>query len=164
MKIIFLDIDGVLNSDAWFTKLSENKMIYFSVVRDLDKDAVKILNRIIKESGAKIVISSSWRLMFTLDEIKTVLKDNGFEFVNEIIDITPKRHTFPSRRGNEIQEWITVNQFKGPFVIIDDDGDMEHLMDRLVQTSWSHGLKEEHIPKCLKLLNQEVSERKGRFE
>ena len=52
-KIIFLDIDGVLNSETY----DKNR-----TAGAIDPECAKRLNRIIKETNADIVISSSWKL------------------------------------------------------------------------------------------------------
>ena len=61
MKVIFLDIDGVLNSET-FSK--DNHKVYLAtgeIKPDVDEKAVQRLVTIIKETNAKIVLSSSWR-------------------------------------------------------------------------------------------------------
>lgn len=46
-------------------------------------------------------------------------------------------------RGHEIQEWLDDHPFVQRFVIVDDDGDMAHLMSKLVQTDFTDGLTKE---------------------
>lgn len=155
MKLIFLDIDGVLNNDNWWKRNNSAgtpvRLVIDDTV-DFDKDSMKVLNTIIEKTGAKVVISSSWRNYYPLEVLKKVLKDNGF--VGEIIGKTPKSVPHPNRRGNQIQRWIHDNNFEGKFIILDDNADMEHLLPKLVQTSWANGLREEHIEKCLKLFGE----------
>ena len=71
MKVIFLDIDGVLNGNSYFTgalvKLKMRKLFRFiekKFNRDLygvHKDKVRRLAKIVHKTGAKVVMSSSWR-------------------------------------------------------------------------------------------------------
>ena len=59
MKVIFLDIDGVLNSDEYVDKVKKSDIQ--GIERDIDIEKVKLLKRAIDETGAKVVLSSSWR-------------------------------------------------------------------------------------------------------
>ena len=66
MKIIFLDMDGVLNSDHYWNK--QDRGITYSKgdwigwwIQSFDPDAVKVLNKIIESTSAKIVFSSNRR-------------------------------------------------------------------------------------------------------
>ncbi len=66
MKIIFLDIDGVLNHMYWLKKMKgvEGDKKFF------DPDCVRRLNTITDKTGAKIVLSSSWRIGKTKEQLK----------------------------------------------------------------------------------------------
>lgn len=57
MKVIFLDIDGVLNSDDYID-IAKNSQ---AIERHIDIDKVKLLKKTIDETGAKTVLTSSWR-------------------------------------------------------------------------------------------------------
>ena len=59
-KIIFLDIDGVLNSMELFDKLEESNIEPFMGI-DVDEDNLEQLRYIVEKTGAQIVLSSSWR-------------------------------------------------------------------------------------------------------
>jgi hypothetical protein len=130
MKIIFLDIDGVLNNDFWFEKRLElgfdpesDKDIYDKIWY-LHPDKVKLLNKLIQKTGAKVVLSSSWRknpegeLDFALERLC---------FSGKIIDKTPVLYApFSVPRGVEIKSWLTNNKHLDihSYVILDDDKDM----------------------------------------
>ena len=60
-KILFLDIDGVLNTQRWHKKMVEGHAPKDSFGYDFDPEAVANLCRIIEATGAEIVISSSWK-------------------------------------------------------------------------------------------------------
>jgi len=149
MKIIFLDIDGVLNCAEWAQKEYDKGNIH-ALQENFDTAAIVHLNTIIEQSGAKVVISSSWRLMYSLAHIETLLIKHGFKGV--ILGITPPRQSLTSRRGNEIQAWLASVPQVTKFVILDDDSDMLHLLPFLVQTNWETGLQEYHIDRALNLL------------
>jgi len=143
MKIIFLDIDGVLNTSEYMGSIqgSEEEM------KAIDPQAVKILNDLITDTGAKVVITSTWRRFVPFTEICYTLENKGLTNINSIIGMTryllPRKMSMPSTpRGKEIQEWI--NGFGSEnitkFVIIDDDSDMVHLMPNLIKINNKVGL------------------------
>lgn len=153
MKVIFLDFDGVLNSHAWWELRPKPFVgIKRSRIDDLEicPENIRQLNAIVSETGAKVVVSSTWRLTRTVKELRDILHRNGF--IGDVIDKTP---VLPSRRrGLEIQDWIDNNCKDCVFVILDDDSDMEHLLPFLVKTSlFSGGLKAEHVQKAVEVLN-----------
>ena len=122
-KIIFLDIDGVLNVIG--QGYDEFGQIFHPHLENN-------LHHIIKETNAKIVISSTWR-MNGLSEMKRMWKYRNL--AGEVIDITPTEVDVVNRgtceffdqvdRGYEIQQWIDDNKDKiHSYCIIDDDNDM----------------------------------------
>ena len=143
-KIIFLDIDGVLNHEKFYKEFTEeghDDMKEF-FMNQIDPNSVKNLNILCDETGAKIVISSTWRhsgIEYCVD----ILTKCGL--TGEIIDITPTLRD-DCLRGNEILKWIKDNELLvGPYyqfteyVILDDDSDMLYwqrnnfiLIDRFV--------------------------------
>ncbi|WP_373776511.1 HAD domain-containing protein, partial [Porphyromonas loveana] len=78
-KVIFLDFDGVLNSGDNSRAISqllsdESEMQRISIAGfEFDERCVRWLTYIINSTGAKIVISSSWRLNYTLEEMRAIL-------------------------------------------------------------------------------------------
>ncbi len=127
MKIIFLDIDGVLNvypqgSDKYGSKFHTHFM-----------DNLKI---IVEKTDAKIVISSTWR-MAGLDEMQDMWKHRNL--AGEVIDITPNHMVKTGstlQRGKEIQEWLEFHPEVVNYIILDDDTDMEeYQMNNFVQCS-----------------------------
>ena len=129
MNIIFLDIDGVLNSDAWLA--SENKKTLEYPLDQFDPRTVKLLNRIIEKTEAKIVLSSTWRLNRSIEDIQEIFKKVGI--IGEIVSVTPdlKNTQKHITRGNEILAWCIENEdligvsYKhyNSYAIIDDGND-----------------------------------------
>lgn len=158
MKIVFLDIDGVLNSDGWY-KSGEAKKAYekTKIVSDyhFDPNAWKWVEKLLIETGAKIVLTSSWR-NFNLEATLKDFTGTKFEVLNKyIVEITPRlrlRH-----RGKEIETFIKNTDIEiDGYVIIDDDTDFN--IDQLpyfVRTDWFHGITEENYNKAKKILNNE---------
>ena len=166
MKIIFLDIDGVLNSrvygDSEFylistAGLSDAEIMLTMHHHHLDPNAIKILNDLVKRSGAEVVLSSTWRGRYSPEEMTAMLKDRGGEF--EIKFSTPKLFgKISSRisRGKEIAHYLKMLEVQPEsFVILDDHDDMIHLKPFLVQTTMEYGLTTDDIEKALKILNPE---------
>jgi len=132
MKIVFLDIDGVLNSHAWF---EENHPNNHHPEGHLSPHHIAELNRVVSVTGAKVVVSSTWRMGWIIGEIQRMLSDKGFQ--GTLVGMTPVRNRLC--RGDEIQEWLDGRNVEA-FVIVDDDSDMGSLLDHLVQTNFSTGL------------------------
>lgn len=184
MKVIFLDIDGVLNGygpaqfRTWktFQKIGLGRW-YKKHRRDpfgVHPEKVRRLARIIRKTDAKIVMSSSWRHGFWQREYEELtsggkrLHDLFNKFGIEVMDITPTRN---DGRGMEIKEWLDAHHGKvESFVILDDErellGDMAD--DReFIQTSSTTqggmitgnpqektGLKRRHVKAAIKILNR----------
>jgi len=147
MKIIFLDIDGVLNSVNSF------KYQHRRNIQDYDEPFphyVKILNLILRKTDAEIVLSSTWRI-HGLDYMNKLFEQCGI--IKQIFSMTPRLHI---KRGLEIQRWLDDHKDLEieSFVIIDDDSDMEHLMDHLVKTDNKTGLTKKYIQPILERLNR----------
>ena len=126
MSYLFLDIDGVLNSQLYYERLKaeNNDVMPKGGVSDLDTRAMVFLNSFIEDTKVEVVISSTWRAHATIDELQVEFEERGFE--NEIKDFTPHVNALGVVRGNEIRAWINENensQYK-QYVIFDDDSDM----------------------------------------
>lgn len=169
MNIIFLDIDGVLNS---FEKLSDpllpkhewnpEAMERYGISLDVWPIYVERLNRIIaKCDNCKIVMSTSWRLG---DEawwmaLKESLYEMGVgaEIIGKTCDpfqTMDANGDFPgkwSKRHEEIQKWLDEHAGVKGFVILDDDWDAE-IPGHFVKTSHMHGMQDEHVEEAIKIL------------
>lgn len=152
MKVIFLDIDGVLNSHEFFERTKENRDGFYDPsdgetwLAMLDEACVARLERLVAEHDAKVVISSSWRCVLEHDEIERLLRVKGF--TGKVIGATTKSYGLvPDRdtvRGDQIQHWLNANPVDS-YVILDDNSDMAHLEPRLVLTKWATGIKDEDV-------------------
>ena len=160
-KIIFLDIDGVLNHENFYKKRYEKRYQEDALAypySEIDPESVENLNSLIESTGAKVVISSTWRhsgLEYCLD----VLNFHGFK--GDVIDITPDLSRHGGLRGNEILKWVEDNEKLigskhnfTEYVILDDDSDMLYwqrnnfiLVDRYV------GLTPGDVFRAKKILN-----------
>lgn len=136
MKIIFLDIDGVLNSSNFLFK---TKGIIVDPNDLIDKDNVSILNSITDATNAKIVISSDWRHGFigNFNKLKSVMKNHGITG-----DIHGMTHTASDNRGKQILDWINDSYTKVDcYIVLDDNStDVDKVDRRLVRTNSIYGL------------------------
>lgn len=132
MPVIFLDFDGVLNSLR--TALAFGGFDG----HQLDPAAVGLVARLAKESCAQVVISSSWRVGRTLDDLREILRSYSAALADRVIGMTPRIN---GPRGAEIAKWLAENDGAGRgYVIIDDDSDMlDGQLPHFVQTSMRDG-------------------------
>jgi len=126
MKILFLDVDGVLNS-------YKTGGMYA-----LKKNCLRRLQKIVEETGCEIVLSSTWRKdEYALRRLKRVLAYRGVK----IKDTTPN---LGGIRGGEINWWFEMNNLKPitfRYAIVDDDSDMlDEQLPHFFQTDPEYGL------------------------
>lgn len=155
MKIIFLDIDGVLNAeiDDDVPIAFSNSGIKYRDFNDLPVErCVNNLNKILKATKAELVISSTWRIIHTSTSLMYIFFMCGIE-PPYIYGLTP--YLPGERRGTEIAEWLDDHEEATNFVILDDDSDMENLMDHLIQIDSSIGLTDADADKAIEMLNKE---------
>lgn len=156
MKVIFLDIDGVLNSRAYDRKRNWNEQT------DIDETRLPLVKKIVDETGAKIVLSSTWREHWSKDP---TLCDGDGVYINktfakfglEVFDKTPDLG-IKFDRPDEINLWLETTQeaIEG-FVIIDDYRyAWGKLADRFVKTNphLGLGIEEEHVQKAIEILKE----------
>ncbi len=132
MKVIFLDKDGVLNSDEYFDNM---KWLYTDGVEsDVDIGKVKLLKKAVDETGAKVVITASARYTRSGRLLTQLLRDLQIP-----VDLTPFINNI---RGKEIKQWLADNPGTEDFVILDDEifqSYDEALMKKLIKISTGNG-------------------------
>lgn len=170
-KIIFLDIDGVLNHEQWFCwrhyNIKNGTSLSASYIEDgfsdrestllsmIDERSVANLNHIINETGADIVLSSSWRSTVDSEENKLtnfILVKKGL--IKEFYDVTPM---CGKKRGGEIEQWLNSQNDRDAinYVIIDDDTDMlDKQKDNFVNVDAFVGLTWHDAEKAIEILNK----------
>lgn len=150
MKVLFLDIDGVINSEQsavfWNREGKDNGGLSR---RDPDFCPIACSNLLsIFEDcpDVKIVVSSTWRLGETIESLEELLFTKVGIPRGTVVGITP---AFRGDRGLEIADWLKRHPEVTKFAIVDDDADMAHLMPHLKHTSWRHGLlRQDAIDLC----------------
>ena len=165
--IIFLDVDGVLNSNAYFENNKDKSK------NDISDFHLQMLAKIYHACDAKIVLSSSWRELDDPSDIHVYwmweyLVDSLAKYDMEIIDKTP---VIGMNRPLEIKTWLDNRPDKEHirFVSLDDDFSTEHYEEYgiehcLVKTKFwcieecDGGLQEKHVEAAIKILNGETND------
>lgn len=146
MNLIFLDVDGVLNSHR---KLKEVYDIthkpHSGYKYPFDEKSLKNLKRLVEETDSKLVITSVWRKDEEgRDTLVNALKE--YELDQYIIGYTP---ILNKRRGIEIQAYLEQLDYIPNFIILDDNSDMEELINHLVKTNIKVGLTESNVEEAI---------------
>jgi hypothetical protein len=160
-KIIFLDVDGVMNGTQ-----TASKGIMYQWHPGIEPEKVALLNQIIEQTGAEVVLSSTWRLHYKQVEMREYLKQQGFRGVMR--DFTPdhsKTGRFDQRncrvmRGDEVKAWLEEQKQRGRWnithhVIFDDDTDF-HPDQPWIHTDYMTGMMPAHVDIAVKILTEPV--------
>ena len=158
MKVLMLDIDGVLNSMENIYGKPQQRLLIDGVLSPkwtgIDYDAVHILNSIIEQSQCQVVLSSDWRIKIGVADTLATMRAAGYKY-----DFFGRTNSI-GLRGIEILDWIknwNENQ-QDPithWAVLDDDDDDCKLVaveDHLVFVSGTFGLMQIHVPQVLRLL------------
>ena len=163
MKVIFLDFDGVLNCVKSKSRAPFSQLIWYV---GLDSDKMRNLAKIVQETDAKIVLTTTWREHYTIGAYKQ--EDPVGKYVNnkfrkvelKIYDkIEPGRRF---NRGRGVKKWLEEHPEVTDFVILDDEemgyyNDYDLFDPHFVKTFWDgHGLTENCVNAAIKILNGEL--------
>lgn len=137
MKVLFLDIDGVVNCE----KTAQRHRGYIGI----DPHMAFIVGKIFLNTDAKLVLSSTWRLW--PETRREVAKQ-----VYEIFDVTEDIR--PGFRGAEVRKWLSEHPEVERYAILDDNTDFyPDQMPNFFRTYWSTGITEEIAQKVIDHLN-----------
>lgn len=152
MKVLFLDIDGVVNNQNNFSPIAKRTPY------PIDSYCAFLIGRIQIRTGCEVVLSSSWR---HYPEAIKIVSDS----VVKIFDKTPdhiewdgvkrfaRGREWPHElRGDEINAWLQNHQEVTKYAILDDDGDF-YDDQPLFQTSFKEGITDEIAEKVIAYLN-----------
>lgn len=168
MKVVFLDIDGVLNTSDTFQKRYFKYQKTGIISLEIDEFRLKYLKNLIIETDAKIVLTSTWRIFFKKEfnsikpisekskELSTLFSKYGIE----IYDMTPFIET--RWREKEIELWLNNNEVDSFVIFDDEDYDLQNYKDNLILikddkhefNQNKNGLSKKHINDAINILNK----------
>lgn len=154
MNILFLDVEGVLNSHKYLCRKYEEKgRVVLTREEFFDPECMKILKVIVDLYDFYVVITSSWKIAEY-----HILKEVFSKYEISIYDRT---NNYGDMRGQEIIDWLKDYQnIVKNYVILDDDifKDYEStgVMSHLVKTSFNseHALEKKHIYEVEQVLKE----------
>ena len=155
MKIVFLDIDGVLNFGGCTERAPSG------CIGILD-DKLILLKRIIDETNAKIVLVSTWKFGWEKDNKNDMVLDCVYmaeKFAQHGLYIYDKTYDRGFNRGQGITEYLfNTEDVVESWIVIDDEVFVDYeengVMDRLIKTCFGNdGLLEHHVEEAIKKLN-----------
>ena len=161
INIIFLDIDGVLN-----TKTTVERCGPYIGIED---QKLELLKELVKQTKAYIVLVSTWKEFWYHDPIYKYRQDELADYLDEafarhLIKVTAKTHELnPFKRGEGILDYLKFIKGNGirvnNFVILDDlmfDYRQTNLEEHLIKTNSQCGLQRKHILKAVSLLKSKT--------
>lgn len=160
MNYIFLDIDGVLNSEKFLLEHKQKILL-------IDSENVKLLAELVRKTNSQIILSSSWR-MFLNDDLSAkgshgqILIDSLSDFDLCLSGKTSEAYVEDSEemweRPEEIQKYIRDHlDASDNFIILDDEdcGLKKKFKDHFIQTNFFlNGLTKGHVDKGIEILNK----------
>ena len=160
MKVIFLDIDGVLNCATSKSRCIDDVC---GVIHGIDSDKVKRLAKIVEATGAQIILSSDWKDGW--EKYYTSQKPSHAKYLDNhlykkgkltIKDKTPNTHKGSWFRGSEIIAYLRMHQDIKNYVILDDtffdDFANKEIEEHLVLTNREVGLTDGDVNDAIKIL------------
>lgn len=167
-RIVFLDIDGVLNAHEFDREVMSGQIHWGKMNR---------LNRVLRETGAKVVLSSAWRYIVHRGEanlmgMEWLLRSHGMladrligitrpdTMVRGVYDGSPESWPTTNERGQQISEWIVGEGWKhygddGRHVVIDDlDLGISAAGHPFVRTDGAVGLTDADADAAIRLLKE----------
>ncbi|MEZ4247684.1 MAG: HAD domain-containing protein [Polyangiales bacterium] len=147
VRVLFLDFDGVLNSDRFDAEAPpapEGEGWWGPSA--LDPRALERLRVLVRRAGCQVVVSSTWRLNHSREALSALL---GLV----VADITPRLHRTPDgvrqTRGDEIRAWLEAHPEVSTWVAVDDD-----IVDVafFVRTDAAVGLTDEDVERLVERL------------
>jgi hypothetical protein len=147
MKLVFLDIDGVLNDNAVCATAESSS---------LNPAAVARLNQVLRATGAKLVLSSSWRYLIldgsmSLQGFEYLLRTHGLD-KDCLLGHTDADEACPGRAA-QILRWLGQHGSGASWAVLDDDVlDLGGQSWRHVQTQRGVGLTDADAARVLAIL------------
>lgn len=162
-KVIFLDIDGVLNNHAWLARRKYAIGRLHKAIETLDPANVAVLNAIVERSGARVIVHSAWRYNLDVRELRLVL--DGAGFAGTIAGAIPRYGDdedggiiIADDIGMMLHRWLRYRPRITGCVILEDSTIMGPMAEYQVRTSSAAGgLRPEHVEQALAILAKEAT-------
>ena len=161
-KVIFLDIDGVLNSNFW----NDNHQNEISDGTLIDEEKIKLLGNLVRSTDAKIILHSGWKFWF--DSYLNPLREEAAKLKNLLLEegiyiegVTPDFSTDEIRRtkkfslvkAKEVLGWLDKHNDVSEWIVIDDlDLHSAEIEKFQIKTNASIGLTIENVNEAKMLL------------
>ena len=144
--VVFLDVDGVVNHDAWSRPRGEEWEL-------IDPACVARVERLCRATGAAVVISSAWREVVGLARTVAALRANGLtvDVVGETPVITRAFYA-ESPRGDEVRAWLSTRAMVDRWVVLDDNH-VDVDPGRFVLTNPAVGLTDADVERAVAILS-----------
>jgi len=153
-KILFLDIDGVLNHCG-----CTHGLPWCPTIRGVVPRLVNRLNHILEATSANVVLSSDWRLPKNV-RLKRYLFRCGIRdfdklYLGDTPELPPVKISQKAHRGDEIAKWIVDHGFVGRYAIVDDNQLLHpsEILNNFFQTNDARGLTDEIAEMIIQHLN-----------
>lgn len=165
-NILFLDIDGVLNSNFW----NETHQREISDGALIDEEKIKLLAELVKSTGAEIILHSGWRFWYDGDRkplrkeaqrLSDLLAKEGLKVADVTPDLTTEEirqsEKFSLVKAKEILLWIESHKDIGHWVVLDDlDLHDAVVEEHQVRTDQTVGLTQEDVQAAKRILGIEA--------
>lgn len=156
MKVIFLDIDGVLNSMQYWESIQDKEENLTEMESELDPQCLRNLKQIVDETKAKIVITSTWKRINKINRFKKYVPQYGLY----VYDQTPCHPDGGGHRGDEIRQYLQEHKNEiEKFILLDDEEfpDFNELTNYLVKTNFfANGLGKKHVEQAIQMLGRTI--------
>lgn len=159
-KIIFMDVDGVLNYTKWYVD-DRNPGNLYGQEGDIDPECVRRIVNICKKTGAKIVLSSDWRIdKSSIGRLERAGFPEGLIFSQtpELIWtlFNSPASTEDYSRGREINMWLTEHPDTYNYVIIDDSEDFSDEQKRFhyICVDSDNGFTDKNMEDAIRILSR----------
>lgn len=133
-RIIFTDIDGVLN---------------VNYKKKWKKSCIELYNKITDELDLYPIITSTWRIPHNIDKLNEIFRNQGIK--RKILDSTILLQ--PSVRGLEILEFIERNNINEYCVIDDKINDIKGYVNNIVHINNDYGILEKDLNYIREIFN-----------
>lgn len=144
MKVIFLDFDGVLNTPATW-----GNYVHGDGSEAIDPERVELVNQIADQTGAMVVISSTWRRDRTVKELQELLNKRGatFTVLGKTVDTREERW----KQIAKYFEWVNVDRY----IILDDTDEAGYGHgDHFIRTDPETGITQSDVERAIRILGE----------